>query len=154
VASLTFSDSVVIASSPEELYGMVSDLTRMGEWSPVCRGCTWDEGAGPTVGSWFTGHNETPDRVWDTRSQVTEADPGRAFAWAVNRGWARWGYTFEAGPEGTTVTESWELTDLGQAGIAERFGDDGAHQIQLRVDAAHSGIPATLAALKRTAESD
>ena len=23
---------------------MVSDVTRMGEWSPVCKACWWDEG--------------------------------------------------------------------------------------------------------------
>ena len=37
MSSLSYSESVVVARSPEDLYDMVSDVTRMGEWSPVCR---------------------------------------------------------------------------------------------------------------------
>lgn len=55
---------------------MVSDVTRMGEWSPVCRACWWDEGAGPRVGAWFTGRNELPERTWETRSVMVAAEPG------------------------------------------------------------------------------
>ena len=39
--SLSYAESVVIARSPEALYDMVSDVTRMGEWSPVCRGAIY-----------------------------------------------------------------------------------------------------------------
>ena len=89
------SDSISVAVTPDELYALVSDVTRMGEFSPICRACWWDEGAGPQVGAWFTGRNETPERTWETRSQVVAADPGREFAWEVNNGWVHWGYTFE-----------------------------------------------------------
>ena len=94
MSELRHSESIVIARSPEDLYGMVSDVTRMGEWSPVCRACWWDESSGPSVGSWFTGRNELPERTWETRSQVVVADPGREFAFVVGGKFARWGYTF------------------------------------------------------------
>ena len=55
--SLTHSGSVIVACPPDELYAMVSDITRMGEWSPICRECWWDDGGGPRVGAWFTGRN-------------------------------------------------------------------------------------------------
>jgi uncharacterized protein YndB with AHSA1/START domain len=32
---MTHSDSIVIARPPEEVYDMVSDVTRMGEWTGV-----------------------------------------------------------------------------------------------------------------------
>jgi Polyketide cyclase / dehydrase and lipid transport len=51
----SISRSVVVAAGPEQLYDMVADITRMGEWSPACTGGAWDEGAGARVGSWFTG---------------------------------------------------------------------------------------------------
>jgi len=35
MTDLRYSESVVVARSPEDLYDMVSDVTRMGEWSPV-----------------------------------------------------------------------------------------------------------------------
>src|SRR5689334_4332948 len=109
VTELKRSDSVFVALPPDELYALVSDVTRTGEWSPVCKACWWDEGGGPAVGAWFTGRNETPERTWETRSQVVAADPGREFAWQVNDGWVNWGYTLEPEGAGTRLTESWEF---------------------------------------------
>ena len=83
VETLQHSESIVIARSADELYDMVSDVTRMGEWSPVCRACWWDEGESPRVGAMFTGRNETPERTWETRSQVVVADRGREFVFEV-----------------------------------------------------------------------
>ncbi|SEH67994.1 Polyketide cyclase / dehydrase and lipid transport [Mycolicibacterium rutilum] len=147
------SESIHVAVPPDQLYEMVSDVTRMGEWSPICRACWWDEGDGPRVGAWFTGRNETPERTWETRSQVVAAEPGREFAWEVNDGWVYWGYTFEPADGGTTLTEHWELRPKGVAGFHERYGEQGDAQIAERREAARTGIPATLAAIKQAAES-
>lgn len=148
------SDSIFVAVTPDELYELVSDVTRMGEWSPICRACWWDDGDGPRVGAWFTGHNETPERTWETRSQVVAAEPGRTFAWEVNHGWVYWGYTFEPENAGTRLTESWEFRPKGIAGFHERYGEEADTEIEKRRQAAESGIPATLAAIKNAAESD
>jgi hypothetical protein len=153
VTELKLSDSISVAVPPDKLYALVSDVTRMGEWSPICKACWWDEGAGPQVGAWFTGRNQTPERTWETRSQVVAADPGREFAWEVNNGWVHWGYTFEPDDEGTRLTETWEFLPAGIAGFQERFGADAEAEIDKRHDAARSGIPATLAAIKRAAEA-
>jgi hypothetical protein len=151
--SLTHSDSIVVRSSPEALYDLVSDVTRTGEWSPICTACWWDEGQSPQVGAWFTGHNEVPGRTWETRSQVVAADRGREFAFLVGGRLVRWGFTFTPVEDGTEVTESWEFLPAGQELFAERYGDAAPQQIDDRTRAAHEGIPATLAAIKRIAES-
>jgi len=153
MSKLTIADSITVARSPEDLYAMVSDVTRMGEWSPICKACWWDEGAGPRVGAWFTGRNELPERTWETRSEVVVADPGREFAFIVGGKLARWGYTFIAVADGTQVTESWEFLPDGIAMFEERFGADSQAQIDNRSEAAQSGIPATLAAIKAAAEA-
>ena len=153
MTDLRYSESVVVARSPEALYDMVSDVTRMGEWSPVCKACWWDEGDGPRPGAWFTGRNELPERTWETRSQVVAADRGREFAFVVRGSWVRWGYTFSPVEGGTQVTESWEFLPDGIAGFRDRFGPDAEVQIANRSEAAHHGIPATLAALKNAAEA-
>lgn len=147
------SESILVAVDPGRLYEMVSDVTRMGEWSPICRACWWDEGGGPRVGAWFTGRNETPERTWETRSQVVAADPGREFAWEVNDGWVYWGYRFEPVDGGTRLTESWELLPKGVNGFRERFGATADAEIDKRREAARTGIPATLAAIKAAAET-
>ena len=58
MSDLSYAESVVVACPPDTLYDLVSDVTRMGEWSPICRSCWWDEGGGPRAGAWFTGRNE------------------------------------------------------------------------------------------------
>ena len=136
------SESIHVDVSPDDLYALVSDVPRMGEWSPVCRACWWDEGTGPQVGAWFTGRNETPERTWETRSQVVAATPGREFAWEVNNGWVYWGYHFEPEGHGSRLTESWEFRPAGIAGFHERYGPDADAQIEKRSEAAKSGIPA------------
>jgi hypothetical protein len=132
---------------------MVSDVTRIGEWSPVCKACWWDEGSSARAGGWFTGRNATADRTWETRSEVVVAERGREFAFIVGGSYVRWGYTFTVVGEGTRVTESWDFLPEGIAMFEEKFGADAPTQISDRTKAAHDGIPLTLAALKRTAES-
>lgn len=152
MTDLEFSDSIVVDLDPERLYALVSDVTRMGEWSPQCRACWWDDGAGPTVGSYFTGRNDDGKRIWETRSRVVAAEPGREFAWVVNDGWVRWGFGMEPVDGGSRLTESWAFLPAGIAGFHGRFGEDAQRQIEIRSAAAHAGIPVTLAAIKRTAE--
>jgi Polyketide cyclase / dehydrase and lipid transport len=146
-------DRITIDRSPEALYDMVADVTRMGEWSPICKACWWDEGQGPRVGAWFTGRNELPERTWETHCEVVAAAPGREFAFAVQGTMVRWGYTFTPVDGGTEVTESWDFLPDGIAFFEERFGEDAAAHIADRVEAARTGIPETLAAIKRVAEA-
>jgi hypothetical protein len=153
MSSLSYSESVVVARSPEDLYDMVSDVTRMGEWSPVCTACWWDDGQGARPGAWFTGRNELPERTWETRSEVVAADRGQEFAFVVGGSWVRWGFTFTPVDGGTQVTESWEFLPDGIARFHNRFGSDAPAQIADRALAARNGIPVTLAALKKSAES-
>ena len=153
MVALEFSDSIHVAVPPDQLYAIVSDVTRTGEWSPVCKECWWDEGAtGPEVGAVFLGRNVTPDREWQTRSQVVAAEPGREFAWEVNGGWVWWGYSLSPEGDGTRLTESWKFLPAGIAGFHERFGASAEDEIAARSAAAVSGIPVTLAAIKQTAE--
>jgi hypothetical protein len=84
---------------------------------------------------------------------VVAADPGREFAWEVNKGWVRWGFTLEATDGGTRLTESWNFLPRGIAGFHKKFGDDADAQIAERSTAALQGIPVTLAAIKKVAEN-
>jgi len=153
VDELQHSASVVVGASPDALYDLVSDVTRTGEWSPVCAACWWDEGAGPRAGAWFTGRNVTRERTWETRSRVAVAERGREFAFVVGGDLVRWGFTLTPVDGGTELTESWEFLPAGIALFGERYGDDAAAQIADRTRAAHEGIPASLAAIKRIAEA-
>jgi hypothetical protein len=99
--------STVVAASPETLYALVGDVTRMGEWSPETVEADWLDGAtGPVAGARFTGRNRIGSTAWTTKPVVTVADPGRTFAFRVPGGsGATWTYTFERVDGGTRVTE-------------------------------------------------
>lgn len=146
------SETVIVAATPETLYAMVSDVTRMGEWSPVCKECWWDDET-RGAGAWFTGHNVSATRTWETRSKVLVDVPGREFAFAVNGDRTRWGYTFEPVDGGTRVTESWEILPAAEPTYPERFGDRAEAEIAIRADGASNGMRETLAAIKRVAET-
>lgn len=148
-------ESVTVRASAETVYDLVSDITRTGEWSPVCKACWWDdENTAGQPGAWFTGRNEVPHRTWDTRSQVVAAERGREFAWVVGGKFVRWGFTLApAGTGTTTLTESWEFLPDGIAMFEEKFGDKASEQIADRTRQALHGIPVTLAAVKQIAES-
>lgn len=157
-AAHSLSESVVVAADPETVYDVVADVTRTGEWSPICEACWWDEGDepgsdGPREGAWFTGRNVTPNRTWETRSLVVAADRGHEFAWLVGGKFARWGYVLRAVDGGTELTETWEFRQDGIDFFHEKYGDEAQAQIQDRIDAAHGGIPATLTRIKEVVET-
>jgi hypothetical protein len=105
----TGSAEVHIAASPEAVYAVVSDVTRMGEWSPETTKCEWIDGAtGAAVGARFKGTNKRGLVTWSTKPVVTAADPGREFAFEAGPD-TRWTYRFEADGDGAKVTESFEL---------------------------------------------
>lgn len=150
---LSLSESIVVAASPEQVYDLVSDIARTGEWSPICQTCWWQDGGGPREGAWFTGRNEADGRVWETQSQVVAAERGREFAWLVGGAFVRWGYTLRPVSGGTELTESWEFRPEGIAMFHERYGPDAQARIERRTEQARTGIPETLKAIKRIAES-
>ena len=106
--------STTVRAQPADVYALVADLDRMGEWSPEARTTTWLDGATAAMpGARFRGANGR-GRVyrWQTVCEVVSADPGRELAWRstyLGMRVALWRYVFEpAGEEGTRVTESTE----------------------------------------------
>jgi uncharacterized protein YndB with AHSA1/START domain len=101
-----------INASPMAVWNAISDVTRMGEWSPECHTCTWNEGAsGPEVGAVFTGQNRNGEYEWSTECEVTQSVPGEVFAFDGVFGdlrFAKWAYRLEAAGDGCLVTETWD----------------------------------------------
>jgi hypothetical protein len=108
------SASVVIHAGADQLWALVSDITRTGEWSPENTGGVWLDGAdGPAVGARFKGANKRGRSRWATTCRVTAAEPGREFAFVTGREGkpdTMWRFVLEpAGPGETKLTESFEL---------------------------------------------
>lgn len=98
----------LVDASPETLYDLVSDITRMPEWSPETIATTWLDGAeAAAVGVRFSGRNRLGGLQWTTKPTITAAERGRRFAFKVPGGsGTQWTYTFEAVGDATLVTES------------------------------------------------
>jgi len=146
-------ESIDIAAPPERLYDMVSDLSRMGEWSPENRGGKWVGGAtGPAEGAKLKARNRNGWRRWSTVATIVTANPPKEVAWesrAFGLKIALWRYRFEPnGKGGTTVTESTEdrrgsiMNVVGPlaTGVRDRAGEN------------KKGMRATLEQLKKAAE--
>lgn len=107
-----------IDASPADVYALVSDVDRTGEWSPECRRCVWLDGAtGAEVGARFRGYNRSGAVRWSRLVEVVAADPGREFAFRTlpdrfNKDSTTWRYRFEPADGGTAVTESYEIHRL------------------------------------------
>jgi hypothetical protein len=150
-----YAESIVVQAPAESVYDLVTDIGRTGEWSPICRECRWRDSARAEPGAWFVGHNEADGQVWETESQVVVAERGREFAWLVGGQYVRWSYRFEQlGPESSRLTEGWEFLPAGRAMFEEKYGAAAEQRIALRRRQAVTGIPATLAAIKRIAEAE
>jgi len=148
--------SRVIPAEPARLYALVSDLPRMGEWSPENDGGRWIKGAaGPTVGARFEGSNSHGTKSWTTTVEIDEADPARAFTFRSFVGpikVARWRYQFDSVEGGTRVTETWDDQRNWLAkrigGMASGVADRAAHNrsgMETTLDnlAAAAAAPAT-----------
>ncbi len=103
-----------IAADADDLYALVSDVTRTPELSPYVRQCTWlDPATGPAVGARFNATNHVGrGPAWSNTPVVTVADPGREFAFSRTEkfpGTLEWHYLFERESDGTKVTESYQV---------------------------------------------
>ena len=105
------SASVVINRPASEVFEAISNITRMGEWSPECVAGRWVAPAtGPEVGAVFEGDNVAAVgpvtlKKWTTSSEVTACEPGAVFEF-VAEGYTTWRYELAEHDGVTTVTES------------------------------------------------
>lgn len=98
--------SIEITAPPELVWDLLTDITKMGRWSPECKKCEWLDGADtPRVGARFRGHNKRGLLRWSSVATLVEVDRPRHFAYDVYPSEMRWGYRFEPTSTGTRLTE-------------------------------------------------
>lgn len=145
--------SLVVQASPDRLWSMVSDVTRMGEWSPETFRCEWLGEPGARVGAQFKGCNRlTLVGTWCSTATITACEPGRTFGFAVGKDPQNpntdWHFSFQAAPEGATLlTEGYRM--LHEPWIVKVY-----YRLIRRRRELSEGVTTTLQRLKLAAESD
>jgi uncharacterized protein YndB with AHSA1/START domain len=107
--------SLHMDASPEKVWALVSDVTRIGEFSPETFEAEWTRGStGPEVGANFRGHvrrNGVGPTYWSP-CRVTACVPNEVFEFSVGVDEVtlnNWGYRLEPDGAGTRVTEYFRI---------------------------------------------
>lgn len=109
---MSSTETLKMRASPDSIYELLADVTRMGEWSPECYRCEWTHGSSRAAsGATFTGYNRLGPFKWQTECVVEAAEPGRAFTFIAGdekEGKTRWTYRLERNGSGAAVSESYD----------------------------------------------
>jgi hypothetical protein len=100
---------VRIDARPDTVYSLVTDLPTLASLAEEAVAMEWRKGDAARPGAVFVGHNKNGGRRWTTKCTITDAEPGRVFAFDVRYTVipiARWQYDIVAADGGCHVTES------------------------------------------------
>lgn len=129
---------MTIAASCEEVYGLITDLPTMAALAEEANAMEWHKGDVAAPGAVFKGHNRNGGRKWTTTCTVTDARPGKVFAFDVKSvviPVAHWRYDIEPVEGGCRVTErtwdrrpGWFRKPAGMAtGVSDRTSANAEH---------------------------
>lgn len=100
-----------IDASPDQVWSLISDPTRMHEFSPENVGARWVGQSDHAIpGARFRGSNRQGMLWWMTLCEVTVVEPTRTFAFevrSVRLPVSTWRYEITPDKGGSLVTETW-----------------------------------------------
>ena len=106
--------SVDVAASPSQVWAVLADQTRVGEWSHEAVGARWLDGADKAVpGARFEGRSRARIFRWRRPCLITTAEADRRIVWRTRGGLGhdstQWSFTLEPLPRGTRITQSFQV---------------------------------------------
>jgi hypothetical protein len=109
----TAEQTVTIAADPAEVYALITDLPTLASLAEEADAMEWRKGDCVECGAVFKGHNSNRGKKWTTTCTVTDAEPGKVFAFDVKTfavvPVAHWRYDIAPVDGGCTVTErTWD----------------------------------------------
>lgn len=149
--------SIEVDAPADVVWRLVSDVRRMGEWSPECRRVFVLGSREPGLGSRMLGINRRGLVVWPTLSRIVRFEAGRSIAWRTRESGATWTYEIEEAPDAASRPGSPGCALRGSRELARYspltrvagplIGGATGHDRELA-----SGIRVTLARIKAVAE--
>jgi uncharacterized protein YndB with AHSA1/START domain len=111
----------LVDAPPDAVWAVVSDPTRVGEWSHECVEVEWCDGATTAVpGARFRGRNQLGPIGWFRTNEIVAAEAPRRLVWrtvpsAVYRDSTRWTITLEPAGNGTRIVQTYEVLQASKA---------------------------------------
>lgn len=143
--------SIEIDATPAAVWDVVSDLKRMGEWSPQCRKMIVF-GREVKKGTRTLNINRAGKLHWPTNAKVVDFEPGKKIAFRIVENRTIWSYELEPTPTGTRLTES-RRAPHGVSAPSNFATERGMGGIDKFEDALERGIKKTLVRIKGEVEA-
>ncbi|HWJ82225.1 MAG TPA: SRPBCC family protein [Nocardioides sp.] len=142
----------VVAAPPEQVWALLTDFSRMPEWSPELLRMVPLKRGGLRAGQWYLGINRRKAVVWPTRSVVAAVEAPRRLVWDTRSSGAQWIWELEPADGGTRVVHRRPVPQrlaLGSRLFAPlALGGSVEHADELE-----QGMARTVAGLKAAAEA-
>ncbi|MEO9326544.1 SRPBCC family protein [Gordonia aurantiaca] len=144
-------ESIDIDATPEQVWLVISDLKRMGEWSPQCKKMIV-RGGTVGLGTKTININRRGPLVWPTTAKVVRFEPNREIAFRVTENHTVWSYSITPKDSGVTLTERREVngstTKVSSVLVDKVLGGTESFEAELKL-----GMAETLGKIKRAAEN-
>jgi len=109
MAGETLERTRMIGASPDEVWAVLGDVTRMPEWSVDLETVDVLAGHGRSPGTRFRGNNRADDRQWSMTCVIDAYEPPRLLEFHTENDKGeprtRWWYRIAPSADGTLVTE-------------------------------------------------
>ncbi len=133
-------------ATPEQVWAVIADVTRIGEWSHECRAASWIDGSTTACrGARFSGVNRQGKTRWSRVNEIVAADAPTELVWrTVPTRWFRdsteWRIRLVPDGDGTRIVQTFEVLKLSP--LMERL-------IYLTMPAHRDRLPALTEDLRR-----
>jgi hypothetical protein len=160
--------SVEVACAPLAAWQLVTNIGRIGEFSPECIDARWVDGATePAAGARFDGTNRIVDdagdreRIWIRPCTVTTAQAPERFSYTVGDRYdgtpaTLWDVVIEPTATGCRITQHFQHLPRGLSGIRHQADENPAQAeviVNQRVQGLTAGMRQTLQRMKGVLES-
>jgi uncharacterized protein YndB with AHSA1/START domain len=145
--------SVEIDADPTQVWALVSDVTRMSEWSPQVTSTRLRVGFDDVaLGAQFTNRNINGEMEWTTHAEVVEFRPGEQLAFRVAENRVVWSFTLEPTDGGTRLVQRRE-TPEGISDLSLELTDGFMGGQEAFTQVLRDGMRQTLDLIKRAAQA-
>ncbi len=152
--------STTVNIPPDVVWELVTDVTRITEFSPEVVRAEWIEGDGPEPGAKFAGTNRLGEFEWTRTCTVTEVERPRLFSYVVGDRFdgtpsGTWSFLIEPKDEKSILRQRFAHSPTGRSGtrlLADQDPEHAEEIIDMRRQVLERGMATTLAAIKRVLE--